>query len=240
MAKVTDVFLNGSIGNVIFYRRMGTNCARVKALNVQQSAATKIRSANFGIAARAGKGLRDGLIPCMPLATDRSMQSRFSGAIAKWLGQSAIAELPPTDAIPFVSSLEFTKGQPVSERFKVPLSISLPQQNLVTVSINTFVPSKEISAPAGTGLVTLVISVAGCLLKTGEPCGNETHTLDILYNDTPVAAQVLEFHVDTAQQSLLIAAARLIYKRFEYNTWVEMKKEAFMPAGVIDAGYSGW
>jgi hypothetical protein len=30
MAKVTDVFLNGTIGNVVFYRRMGTQCARVK------------------------------------------------------------------------------------------------------------------------------------------------------------------------------------------------------------------
>jgi hypothetical protein len=54
MAKVTDVFLNGTIGNVVFYRRMGTNCARSRALHVNQSAATKIRSANFGIAARAG------------------------------------------------------------------------------------------------------------------------------------------------------------------------------------------
>jgi hypothetical protein len=26
MAKVTDVFLNGTIGNVVFYRRIGTNC----------------------------------------------------------------------------------------------------------------------------------------------------------------------------------------------------------------------
>jgi hypothetical protein len=54
MAKVTDVFLNGTIGNVVFYRRMGTQCARSRPLNVKQSAATKIRSANFGIAARAG------------------------------------------------------------------------------------------------------------------------------------------------------------------------------------------
>ncbi len=128
MAKVTDVFLNGTVGNLVFYRRMGTNCARVKASHIEQSAATKIRSVNFGIAARAGKALRGGLTSCMPLATDRSMQSRFSGAIAKWLGQSAIDELPPTDAVPFVSSLEFTKGQPVSERFKVPLTISVPQQ----------------------------------------------------------------------------------------------------------------
>jgi hypothetical protein len=239
MAKVTDVFLKGAVGNLVFYRRMGTNCARVRALDVSQSAATKLRSGNFGIAARAGKALRSGLYPCIPLATDRSMQSRFSGAIAKWLGVSAINELPPTDAVPFVSNMDFTKGQPVNERFHVPLTISLPEENVVTIIVDPFVPSKDIAAPAGTGMVTLVISVAGCLMETGEPCGNETHTIDILYNDTPVDARLLEFHVNTPQQSLVVAAARLIYKRFEYNTWVEMKKEAFMPAGVFYAAYLG-
>jgi hypothetical protein len=239
MAKVTDVFLNGTIGNVVFYRRMGTNCARSRALHVKQSAATKIRSANFGIAARAGKTLRSGLTPSMPNATDRSMQSRFSGAISKWLGTSGIDELPATDAVPYISALEFTKEQPVRQRFKVPLTISVPQANVVTVSIDTFIPSKQIVAPAGTGLVTLVISVAGCLLKTGEPTGNETHTIDIPYNDSTVAAQVLEFQVNTPSQSLVVTAARLIYKRFEYNPWVNMNKEAFVPAGVIDARYVG-
>lgn len=239
MAKVADVFINGSVGNLVFYRRMGTNCARVKALHVKQSAATKIRSVNFGIAARAGKALRGGLTPCMPNATDRSMQSRFSGAIAKWLGLSGMDTLPATDAVPFVSDLGFTKGQPVPGRFKVPFTISRPQENIIAMSINDFVPVQEISAPAGTGRVTLVISAAACLLKTGVPSGSETYTIDIPYNDTIVAAQVLEFHVNTPPKSLVVTAARLIYKRLEYNTWVEMKKEAFVPAGVIDAAYLG-
>ncbi len=239
MAKVADVFLNGSIGNVVFYRRLGTNCARSRALYVKQSAATKIRSANFGIAARAGKTLRSGLTPSMPNATDRSMQSRFSGAIAKWLGIAGIDELPSTDAVLYISVLEFTKEQPVRQRFKVPLTISVPQPNVMTISIDSFVPSKQIVAPAGTGLVTLVISVSGCLLKTGEPTDSETHTIDIPYTDTTVAAQVLEFHVKMPSQSLVVAAARLIYKRFECNTWVNVNKEAFVPAGVIDARYVG-
>jgi hypothetical protein len=239
MAKVADVFLNGSMGNVVFYRRMGTNCARSRALHVKQSAATKIRSANFGIAARAGKTLRIGLTPSMPNATDRSMQSRFSGAIAKWLGISGIDELPSTDAVPHISALEFTKEQPVKQRFKVPLTTSVPQANVVTVSIDAFVPSKQIVSPAGTGLVTLVISVAACQLKTGEPTGSETHAIDIPYNDSTVAAQVLEFQVNTPSQSLVITAARLIYNRFEYNTWVNMNKQAFVPAGVMNARYVG-
>jgi hypothetical protein len=239
MAKVTDVFLNGTIGNVVFYRRMGTQCARSRPLHVKQSAATKIRSGNFGIAARAGKTLRSGLMPSMPNATDRSMQNRFSGAISKWLGTSAIDELPPTDAVPYISTLEFTKEQPVSQRFKVPFSVSVPHANVVSVSIDSFIPSEQIVAPAGTKLVTLVISVSGCLLKTGDPTGSETQTIDIPYNDTTVAAQVLEFNVNTPAKSLVVTAAQLIYKRFEYNTWVQINKEAFVPAGVIDARYAG-
>jgi len=237
MAKVTDVFISGTIGNVVFYRRMGTQCARSRALHVKQSAATKLRSANFGIAARGGKTLRSGLTPSMPDATDRSMQNRFSGAISKWLGTSAIDELPSTDAVPYISTLEFTKEQPVRQRFKVPLTISVPHANVVTVSIESFVPSEQIVAPAGTCLVTLVVSVSGCLLKTGEPMGSETHTIDIPYNDTTIAAKVLEFQVNMPPKSLVVTAARLIYKRFESNTRVEMNKEAFVPAGVIDARY---
>ena len=239
MAKVTDVFLNGTIGNVVFYRRMGTQCARSRPLHVKQSAATKIRSANFGIAARAGKTLRSGLTASMPNATDRSMQSRFSGAISKWLGTSGIDELPSTEAVPYISTLEFTKEQPVRQRFKVPLTISVPHANAVSVSIDSFIPSEQIVAPAGTKLVTLVISVSGCLLKTGEPTGSETHTIDIPYDNTTVAAQLLDFHVKTPSQSLVVTAAQLIYKRFEYNTWVNINKEAFVPAGVIDARYVG-
>jgi hypothetical protein len=59
------------------------------------------------------------------------------------------------------------------------------------------------------------------------------------YNNTTVAARVLEFQVNTPRKSLVITVARLIYKRFEYNTWMEIKKEAFVPAGVIDARYAG-
>jgi len=110
---------------------------------------------------------------------------------------------------------------------------------VVTVSIDAFVPAKQIAAPAGTGLVTLVISVSGCLLKTGEPTGSETHTIEIPYNDSTVAAQVLEFQVNTPSQSLVVTAARIIYKRFEYNSWVNMNKEAFVPAGVMNARYVG-
>jgi hypothetical protein len=237
MAKVTDVFVSGSVGNLVFYRRMGKNCARVKRVNLKQTAATKKRGVNFGVASRAGKGLRTGLTAAMPAPTDRNMQNRFSGSIAKWIGISDIENLLPTEKVPFVSELAFTREQPFGERCKVPITISQPQENIIAVSIDAFVPALQISAPAGTQLVTLVIAVSGCLLKTGEPLGSGSHQVDISYNHTPLPAQVFSFDVATPAGSLTLTAARLIYKKWQSNSWVEINKEAFVPAGVIDARY---
>ena len=237
MAIVTDVFVNGSVGNLIFYRRMGKSCVRAKRTQLKQTAATRMRGVNFGVASKACKALRIGLTATMPLPKDRSLQSRLCGSIAKWIGLSCIEELAPTDKVPFVSQLAFTKEQPFSERFKAPVTINQPLENVIAVVIHAFVPTLQISASAGTTSVTLAISVAGCLLKTGAPLGSETHTIEIPYNDILIPEQVLEFHVPTSAGSLTVTSARLIYKKLSYNSWIDINKEAFKPAGVIDARY---
>jgi hypothetical protein len=123
MARVTDVFMSGTVGNLVLYRRMDKNCARLKRDGIQQTAATKIRSANFGIASTAASHLRRGLYAVIPHPTDRSMQSRFSGAIAKWLRLQDVDTLPPCDAAPCISGFQFTNGDAFSERFRVPITV---------------------------------------------------------------------------------------------------------------------
>jgi hypothetical protein len=49
MARVTDVFVEGSVENIIFYRRMGKSCARIKRSHINQTEATKMRGTNFGV-----------------------------------------------------------------------------------------------------------------------------------------------------------------------------------------------
>ncbi|MGN6268032.1 MAG: hypothetical protein ACTHM5_20310 [Ginsengibacter sp.] len=110
MAKVIDVFVSGSVGNIIFYRRMGKNCARLKRVHLKQTVATKKRGVNFGVASRAGKALRRGLTASMPIPTDRNMQNRFSGSIAKWIGLSDIDKLLPAEKVPFVKRAGFYRG----------------------------------------------------------------------------------------------------------------------------------
>ncbi|MGN6341412.1 MAG: hypothetical protein ACTHML_10635 [Ginsengibacter sp.] len=98
-------------------------------------------------------------------------------------------------------------------------------------------PALKISAPAGTQWITWIISVSACHLESGRPLGSGTRMLEISYNDVPVPAQVLEFEIAAPAGSLIVSAARLIYKKWESNLWIAINKEAFMPAGVIDAKY---
>lgn len=239
MAIVKDVFVSGTMGNLVLYRRMGISCLRTKPDHVKQSAATKIRGLNFGVASRAGKGLRPGLKAVMPVPTDRSMQSRFSGAIAKWLALSSVEELAPCEAVPYLSTFQFTTGATFSERFRVPVTISHLKDGVITVGIDAFIPALHIVAPAGTVSVTLIVSVAGCELKTGGATGNETHALQIPYDHTQIPAQSLAFHVPAPAGSLAVTAARLIYKDVKSGEFVNRENRAFMPAGVINARYAG-
>jgi hypothetical protein len=53
MARVTDVFVKGSVENIIFYRRMGKSCARIKRSHIKQTEAVKMRGTIFGVVTAA-------------------------------------------------------------------------------------------------------------------------------------------------------------------------------------------
>ncbi len=237
MARITDVFVSGTLGNVVLYRRMGINCSRIKRTGIKQTAATKIRSENFGIASRAAKTLRSGLHAVIPNPTGRSMQSRFSGAIAKWLCLSDVDTLPPCDAAPYISGFRFTTGDSFSERFRVPVTVSRSADNFITVSINAFVPALQVSAPTGSVFIDVVIAVAGCLLKTGMATGSETQRIQVSYNNNEIPAQEMKFNVPTSAGSLTVTAAWLQYYTMKNNGIVRAENAAFLPAGVINARY---
>jgi len=236
MARIDDVFVSGTFGNIVFYRRMGKACARMKRTDIKQTEATKKRGVNFGIAATAGKALRMGLTPTMPNPRDRSMQSRFSGAIAKWLGTKEVGTLSACDPIPFISSYSFTTDDCFRERCKVPFGISTSEGG-VEVTLAAFVPLKNISAPAGTLAVKLVIAVAGCRLATGVFTGGSSQTIDIPYDNLEIPAQTLRFDVPGDKGNMIVTAARLIYTGTKNGHPRIIEKKGFNPAGVINALY---
>ena len=86
---------NGKIGKVVFYKRGGKDLVRKAPRKGNRTAAMKTRSRNFGLASGATKTLRTLLYKFIPNPTNKSMQSRFTGAVAQWIGGRGIKDIKP-------------------------------------------------------------------------------------------------------------------------------------------------
>lgn len=234
MALQTAAYLSGKIDNVVFYKRAGTYIARSVPLEIKQTAATKIRSRNFGTAASIGRILRSLLIPSLPFPKDKRMQSKFSGAFAQWFKLSDLQSLQPANPIPFVGDFDFNDSTSVAERWKLPLAVTQPSANLMEVYIPAFIPSAVITAPAYTDRIECVITVASCRLVTAEAMGSATVTISIPYNDVLVEAQNLSLPVPVEPGCVVITVASISYW---LNDQQKDLRPAFLPSSVIDARY---
>lgn len=234
MATYQGPGFNGKIDNLVFFTRNGKQVVRTMPGKVRQTAATKIRSHNFGIASRSCKILRWLLQPVLFNPADRNMQLRFSGAVARWLAQSNAETLAPQQQIPFVTGFSFNKETSVAERCRLPFTVSNPVAGQTLVQLPAFIPTAAIAAPAHTTMLQLTITVAACNLLNAQAAGSETKQLLLPYNNTPVAAQDIEFNVAAETGVLLITAVQILYRLQNGNT--DMRPE-FMPASVVDGRY---
>jgi hypothetical protein len=234
MALQMSNYLSGRLANVIFYERSGSFFARSMPVKVRQSASTKMRSKNFGIASSTGSALRSLLLPVLPFPKDRVMQNRFAGAIARWLQLSNVEGLQPASNLPFVNGFNFNDQTGMAERCKIPMSVTQPAANLMEVQLPAFVPAASMNAPANTAMIAFTITAASCMLKDAAASGSFTSTIHIPYNDVLINEQVLSLPVPTAAGAFVITAASLSYILADGK---RNENRAFMPATVVDARY---
>lgn len=234
MALQMAAFLQGKMDNVVFYKRLGTYIARARPAQVKQSAATKVRSRNFGIAARAGKALRQSLLPALPFSKDKLMQSRFSGAIAQWLQLQSPESMAPATAIPCVSNFCFNESTSVAERWKIPFNITQPAADVLEWEIPSFIPTVSIAAPAHTETVVCTVAAGCCGLADGAATGHFNFSFPIAYTDSLQDAMHITMPVPTAAGTLIVTAVSLTYLLSNGQTET---RQSFLPSSVIDARY---
>ena len=196
-----------------------------------------MRSTNFGIAARAGKALRSELLQQLPFPLDKAMQSKFSGAIAKWLGPQSVNQLHPLEDMEYIINFEFNPVTSFIELFRVPFTVISLQGNQFQVSIPAFVPTLSILAPAETLSVECSFTVAGCALADGIATGTSTHLLEIHYDDTPVTAQDIVLPFVQAPGSLIVITAALTYTIIKNGGLAECDKPSYRPLTIVKAMY---
>lgn len=235
MAIQVSNFISGKMANVIFYQQYGKWIARSAPGSIKQSSNTKKRNQNFGVAATAGRLLREQLGNDIPFPKDKLMQSRFSGAIIKWLGKETLSNLAPQQNLPYLSGFSFNNACDFGGRVKVKPAVSRPNNHELLLQLPAFIPEQAFTAPAGTALVEYCIIVAACnLLQANQAALKATQLLSFAYNDVTVPAQQYSLPMLSTDGSLLLTVASV---RFLNSAGQLIEKLNYLPAEVVDARY---
>ena len=236
MPSQVNIQITGRIKDLILYKVGDKYYARTAPGKVKQTKATKKRATEFGKASRIGGCLRQQLLAVIPFPGDNKMQTRLVSVLFQWL-RSGYDPSKSCAPVPFISNFQFTEGATITERWRVALEVTNPESGLLELKIPSFVPSRSISAPAGTVSVKCHIAVAGCNAESGVATGGFSTSIFYNYNEAEVPEQTVMLPAPTPAGSLLVTAVSLEYN-FQKNGHLEKtKNKAFMPSGVVSAMY---
>ncbi len=163
------------------------------------------------------------------------MQSRFSGAIAKWLGKEDSNQLAPQQNLPYLTGFSFNEAGDFNGRVKVTLAVSRPSNRELLAQLPALIPTQVFTAPADTTTVEYSITAAACTVQ--PPDQNTLKAIKVLsfdYNNTLVPAQQYSLPMPATTGSLLLAVASI---RFFNSAGQLIDKANYLPAEVVDARY---
>ncbi len=218
---------------MMFYRN-----PELQQKNSTVTTSSKLKTINSGIAANAASALRSGVNAIVPSATSETLQKRFAQALAQWLGVADVDKLPACDNVSALTDFRITSGRSFSERFNVPVTIARGKEGELTVAVNAFTPTQNVSAPEGTVLLEVVFAVAGCFLNTGTSTGAQVMRIQVPYNDSEIAAQSLHFKIPADKGVLIVTGAWLQYYTGKRNGIKRVESPEFLPAGILKAQYN--
>lgn len=234
MGRLTKVFASGTIGNVIFYERLGTACARSKPVAVRQTAATKAAAGVFGKAKVISKQLREGLNGILPNTKAREVMYVTDNAVATWL---RTADLSVNGVIaPPLGDLQLNKKTSFKERFKKQVDIDWSSADHVVIDIPSFNPVADITAPANTVNVTLQLSVTASSVN-GEYVEGSNTSINIDYKQAVIPAQQVQLMFRASQGSIYLVVAALKYTVNRKGIKETVLEEKWLPVSVLGGYY---
>ena len=237
MPQVKNLKVAGRIGPVIFYFVGDKFYSRAAPGRIKQAPKTKIRSTNFGTAARAGKALRGGLLDVLPNAKDRQMQSRFSGGIAKWLALQSVKTMPPAEDIPGLYRFQFGGLWAFEDTFRAPFTVSMKSSEAIEIHVPAFIPVKVMKGPRDTLSVDCTFAVAACNLATGMPLGNNLIRWNTPYNTTGVPAQTFTLPCPQAVGSLIVITGGLRFNVLKNGVPFASDNPSYITCSIIKSWY---
>jgi hypothetical protein len=185
MAKQRDSKLVGTVGNLIFYNRLGAYCMRAKPDSVNRTKSTIHSGLNFGKASKMGRQIRSLVAPINPCKSDNRVMYRLTGALNKfinWKEKKDLAFATMPDKLPFIYGFQFNEQADLTVITAIQVSVKSMASGLTEVSLAPFIPSLSLHAPANTTQILFKMILMGTNLGDAETELLGTREIEIAYS----------------------------------------------------------
>ena len=239
MGRQRDSKLVCTIGNLIFYNRLGEYCIRTKPVDVKRTRASIHSGFNFGKASRIGRQIRNLIGPINQSKSDSLTINRLNGAINKfisWKEKKDAASVTMPKKLPFIYGFQFNDQADLTSIIAIKVSIKSSEPGLIEISLDSFIPSRALHAPANTNRILFKMILLDTNLKDAETHLLGKTEIEIPYSSEPFQPPVISLQACAKPGDLIMmvmSVQYLVNKNGDVELLNDKKK---LPCGVVWTG----
>jgi hypothetical protein len=236
MARQRDSKLVGTVGNLIFYNRLGEYCMRTKPVDVKRSTASIHSGLNLGKASKTGRQIRNLVGSIYPCKSNSLVINRLNGALHKfisWKEKKDAASISMPNKLPFIYGFQFNDQADLNSITAIKPSIKAIDPGLNEIGLSPFIPGQSLQAPANTNSIFLKMILMGVNLEKAETELLGNSEIVIPYSNQIFPPQIILIPAAAKPGNLTIMVMAVQYM-FNKNDDVEMlndKKK--LPCGIV-------
>ncbi|MES2330522.1 MAG: hypothetical protein V4539_13045 [Bacteroidota bacterium] len=238
MAKVSKTGLSGAIGPVVFYTMDGKAYARSTPGKQSAKHKKKLQPHRdlFGMTSSLSSKIADALRTELNCPFGRhsynALRSWVFGLYKKNPDQTNLALHINPSAL-----CELNPAAGLAQSFTAGISVTDKGGGMLSVSISSFNPAKDIKAPAGATWINLKLI---CASPVYEPKSLSHFELTVVQNSFAILDQKLpdvemELHTHATKRALVCLALALEFRTGEHSNAI-INIPSFLPAAVIALG----
>jgi hypothetical protein len=238
MARQRDSKLVGTVGNLIFYSRLGEYCIRTKPSSVRRTKASINSGLNFGKASKISRQIRN-LIEKINPSKSNIQAIRLNGAINKfisWKEKKDMVSVKMPEKLPFIYEFQFNDQVDLSSITAIQPSVKTKDQGITEISLPPLNPSQSLQSPGNTNSILLKMILMGVSLDKVETELLGKAEIEIPYSNEIFQPPVISMPVAAKTGDLVIlvmAVQYMVNKKGDIEMLNDNKK---LPCGVVWAG----
>lgn len=236
MGRQRDSKLVGTVGNLIFYNRLGEYLMRTKPDSVRRTKASVNSGFNFGKASKISAQIRNHVASINPCKSDIRVLYRLTAAMNKfisWKEKKDAASVKMPDKLPYIYGFQFNDQADLTSITSIKASTKLTEPGMTEISMDAFIPSESLHAPANTNHIVFNTMLLGIDLQDVKAELLGKSEIEIPYSSETFQPPVISMPATAKSGDLAIlvmAVQYMVDKKGDVELHNDKRK---MPCGVV-------